>query len=389
MIKVEGLTRKYGSFVAVDDISFICKPGTVTGFLGPNGAGKTTTMRVMVGLTPATAGEVTIGGLHFHDIPNPGRHVGRPPRRLGPARRPHRPRGAHPRRQDHGPADVAGRRDARPGLARRHRGQAPGPQLLPRHAAAARHRPRPARRPVGADPRRARQRPRPGRHPLDARPPQGLLRPRRHRAALQPPAQRGRADRRRDAADRPRQDRRPRHQGRAARGRRRDRRPGGGRGQRRPDRRPHGERGWPTRRSAWASGSTPCRSTSAGSSVENRPSCSPTCARSRAVSRTSSSSSPPTPSATTSSTRPPRQEPRCDHHRCAHDPRRQPDRPGAVQPAGPGRAAQDVRHPGRPLAADLDRGVHRAGAGHPAVGGARPGPDGHASTTSRAARTSR
>ena len=76
MIKVEGLSRAYGSFMAVDDISFVCKPGTVTGFLGPNGAGKTTTMRVMVGLTSPTAGEVTIGGLHFHDIPNPGRHVG-------------------------------------------------------------------------------------------------------------------------------------------------------------------------------------------------------------------------------------------------------------------------------------------------------------------------
>ena len=76
MIKVEGLTRRYGSFTAVDDISFTCRPGTVTGFLGPNGAGKTTTMRVMVGLTSATAGDVTIGGLHFHDIPNPGRHVG-------------------------------------------------------------------------------------------------------------------------------------------------------------------------------------------------------------------------------------------------------------------------------------------------------------------------
>ncbi len=76
MIKVEGLTRAYGSFLAVDDISFTCRPGTVTGFLGPNGAGKTTTMRVMVGLTPATRGEVSIGGLHFHDIPNPGRHVG-------------------------------------------------------------------------------------------------------------------------------------------------------------------------------------------------------------------------------------------------------------------------------------------------------------------------
>jgi ABC-2 type transport system ATP-binding protein len=76
MIKVEGLTRAYGSFIAVDDISFECSPGTVTGFLGPNGAGKTTTMRVLVGLTPATRGEVTIGGLHYADIPNPGRHVG-------------------------------------------------------------------------------------------------------------------------------------------------------------------------------------------------------------------------------------------------------------------------------------------------------------------------
>lgn len=76
MIKVEGLTRKYGAFTAVDDVSFVCQPGTVTGFLGPNGAGKTTTMRVMVGLTPATSGRVTIGGHLYQDIPNPGRHVG-------------------------------------------------------------------------------------------------------------------------------------------------------------------------------------------------------------------------------------------------------------------------------------------------------------------------
>ena len=48
----------------------------MTGFLGPNGAGKTTTMRVMVGLTPATSGRVTIGGHLYQDIPNPGRHVG-------------------------------------------------------------------------------------------------------------------------------------------------------------------------------------------------------------------------------------------------------------------------------------------------------------------------
>ena len=76
MINVEGLTRKYGAFTAVDDVSFVCQPGRVTGFLGPNGAGKTTTMRVMVGLTPATHGRVTIGGHLYKDIPNPGRHVG-------------------------------------------------------------------------------------------------------------------------------------------------------------------------------------------------------------------------------------------------------------------------------------------------------------------------
>ena len=76
MITVEGLTRRYGSFTAVDDVSFVCQPGRVTGFLGPNGAGKTTTMRVMVGLTPATTGRVTIGGHLYQDIPNPGLHVG-------------------------------------------------------------------------------------------------------------------------------------------------------------------------------------------------------------------------------------------------------------------------------------------------------------------------
>jgi ABC-2 type transport system ATP-binding protein len=76
MIEVQGLTRKYGSFTAVDNISFVAEPGRVTGFLGPNGAGKTTTMRVMVGLTPATGGRATIGGHLYHDIPNPGLHVG-------------------------------------------------------------------------------------------------------------------------------------------------------------------------------------------------------------------------------------------------------------------------------------------------------------------------
>ena len=76
MITVENLTRTYGSFTAVDDVSFAARPGRVTGFLGPNGAGKSTTMRVLVGLTPATSGSATIGGRRFADLPNPGREVG-------------------------------------------------------------------------------------------------------------------------------------------------------------------------------------------------------------------------------------------------------------------------------------------------------------------------
>lgn len=76
MIEVKGLTRTYGGYTAVDDVSFSTRPGSVTGFLGPNGAGKTTAMRIMVGLTTPTRGEATIGGHRYHDIVNPGRHVG-------------------------------------------------------------------------------------------------------------------------------------------------------------------------------------------------------------------------------------------------------------------------------------------------------------------------
>ena len=76
MITVENLTRTYGPFRAVDDVSFVCQPGKVTGFLGPNGAGKSTTMRVMTGLTPPTAGQALIGGVRYEDIPNPGTQVG-------------------------------------------------------------------------------------------------------------------------------------------------------------------------------------------------------------------------------------------------------------------------------------------------------------------------
>jgi ABC-2 type transport system ATP-binding protein len=76
MITVDGVTRKYGAFTAVDNVSFTAHAGRVTGFLGPNGAGKSTTMRVMVGLTRATSGTVTISGRHYVDLPNPGLEVG-------------------------------------------------------------------------------------------------------------------------------------------------------------------------------------------------------------------------------------------------------------------------------------------------------------------------
>src|SRR5689334_15714583 len=76
MIEVDRLSKRYGTFLAVDDVSFVCRPGAVTGFLGPNGAGKSTTMRIIAGLTPASSGSATIDGRHYHDIPNPGTQVG-------------------------------------------------------------------------------------------------------------------------------------------------------------------------------------------------------------------------------------------------------------------------------------------------------------------------
>src|SRR3954471_5078035 len=76
MIRVEGLTKRYGPMAAVDDVSFTVAPGQVTGFLGPNGAGKSTSMRVICGLTPATSGSATVLGKPYAALPNPGRQVG-------------------------------------------------------------------------------------------------------------------------------------------------------------------------------------------------------------------------------------------------------------------------------------------------------------------------
>src|SRR5918994_586665 len=59
-IVVEGLTKRYGSVKAVDELSFAVRAGAVTGFLGPNGAGKTTTLKMIVGLARPTAGRALL-----------------------------------------------------------------------------------------------------------------------------------------------------------------------------------------------------------------------------------------------------------------------------------------------------------------------------------------
>ena len=75
-ITISHLTKRYGPVLAVDDLSFDVHPGKVTGFLGPNGSGKTTTLRILLGLATPTSGSATIGGLAYHQLPDPARQVG-------------------------------------------------------------------------------------------------------------------------------------------------------------------------------------------------------------------------------------------------------------------------------------------------------------------------
>jgi ABC-2 type transport system ATP-binding protein len=76
MIAARGLVKHYRSTLAVDDLSFEVRPGTVTGFLGPNGAGKSTTMRMIMGLDRPDAGQVRINGASYADLRWPLREVG-------------------------------------------------------------------------------------------------------------------------------------------------------------------------------------------------------------------------------------------------------------------------------------------------------------------------
>jgi len=95
MIEARDLVKRYGSTMAVNDLSLSIRPGMVTGFLGPNGAGKTTTMRMILGLDAPALG---LGNRGRAQVPRPagararGGRGGRPPRRQGAARRPPGPR---------------------------------------------------------------------------------------------------------------------------------------------------------------------------------------------------------------------------------------------------------------------------------------------------------
>jgi ABC-2 type transport system ATP-binding protein len=76
MIEARGLTKRFGSRLAVDALSFDVRPGRVTGFLGPNGSGKSTTMRLILGLDHPDAGHAAIGGRRYRDLRWPLREAG-------------------------------------------------------------------------------------------------------------------------------------------------------------------------------------------------------------------------------------------------------------------------------------------------------------------------
>jgi ABC-2 type transport system ATP-binding protein len=76
MIEARNLKKIYGETTAVDDLSFVVRPGIVTGFLGPNGSGKSTTMRLILGLDAPTHGDVTVNGKHYAEHRAPMHEVG-------------------------------------------------------------------------------------------------------------------------------------------------------------------------------------------------------------------------------------------------------------------------------------------------------------------------
>jgi ABC-2 type transport system ATP-binding protein len=75
-VEVRSLTKRFGSYAAVDDLTFNLERGSVTGLLGPNGAGKSTTLRVLLGLAMPTSGEALVFGRPYRELEEPVRRVG-------------------------------------------------------------------------------------------------------------------------------------------------------------------------------------------------------------------------------------------------------------------------------------------------------------------------
>jgi ABC-2 type transport system ATP-binding protein len=76
VVSCRGLTKRYGTLTAVDDVTFSLERGTVTGLLGPNGAGKTTTLRLLLGLAEPTTGAARVFGRRYRELEQPIRQVG-------------------------------------------------------------------------------------------------------------------------------------------------------------------------------------------------------------------------------------------------------------------------------------------------------------------------
>ena len=75
-VEIRGLSKRFRSVLAVNDLSFDIEAGRVTGFLGPNGAGKSTTLRALLGLVLPTSGTATFGGARYEDLDRPSAKVG-------------------------------------------------------------------------------------------------------------------------------------------------------------------------------------------------------------------------------------------------------------------------------------------------------------------------
>jgi ABC-2 type transport system ATP-binding protein len=76
VVVADGLTKRFGSVLAVDSLSFALAPGTITGFLGPNGAGKTTTLRMVLGLAAPSSGRASVFGGPYSELTQPALRIG-------------------------------------------------------------------------------------------------------------------------------------------------------------------------------------------------------------------------------------------------------------------------------------------------------------------------